>query len=245
MKRMVKKIFLIILVFFLIMTGKELLENNPERIKKQVLLKEISPAQTQLKIKYLGFLPMGTARIIERGIVDYEGKKVVHLEAKTKISKWLRLFFDARAGADSYIDPVALHSLRFNYYLEVPEKPREEKSIIYDQDKHIMEIDGERRLILPDTQDPLSCIYYLQQQVLGVGKTFDLNLNTNQKNYQLLAVVKEKKDGFWRIEAKVGRRDGSLRRRMNIMFYLLDDERKTPLLIKVSGNFGVIVAISR
>jgi hypothetical protein len=114
-----------------------------------------------------------------------------------------------------------------------------------------MEIKGERRQILADTQDNLSAIFYIQHQKLEVGKTFDINVNTNQKNYRLLAEVIEKteyaidkgKVGVWVMHADIRRRDkNNPYHRSSMTVYFLDNADKTPLLIKVMASGFYITA---
>jgi hypothetical protein len=235
---------------FFVQSGK----NNPYAIIKS-LGPEISgltnPKELVFKVNLFGFLPVGSAVIKNEGIELYKSKKVYHLSAEARASGFVGRLYPAKSRLDSYIDKEKLHTLRFTQSLALPEKPENTKEVLYDQDNNIMEIKGERRQILADTQDNLSAIFYIQHQKLEVGKTFDINVNTNQKNYRLLAEVIEKteyaidkgKVGVWVMHADIRRRDkNNPYHRSSMTVYFLDNADKTPLLIKVMASGFYITA---
>ncbi|MCM8770304.1 MAG: hypothetical protein NC936_00335 [Candidatus Omnitrophica bacterium] len=74
-----------------------------------------------------------------------------------------------------------------------------------------MTIGGEERIILSETYEPLSAIRYIRNQDFEKLKDFDLNINTNQKNYGMKGVVLSKerislnhKNYFvWKLKANI------------------------------------------
>jgi hypothetical protein len=252
---MVKKtlffIVIILILVFVLFILIQLNKNAPQSIIKNLDLKNRLTIEGKImgfKANYLGFFGMGEAELRNKGDDSYQGKQIYHLEAKANVSKLLSIFFNAQARVDSYIDKNKLHSLRFSQTLILPEKPRDEKEILYDQDNNIMELRGIKRQILPHTQDPLSAMFYIQHQNFELGKEFDININTNQNNYRLSAkvikkeeyVIEDKNIGIWVVSGEVRRRDKSPRHSLAITLWLLNNPSKTIILVKVITNIGPI-----
>jgi hypothetical protein len=113
-----------------------------------------------------------------------------------------------------------------------------------------MKIGNTEREIFEGTQDPLSAIFYLRNQKFGIGKEFNININTNQKNYLLTAKVKsfqeidtsDSKVGIWLLNAEVKRRDKSQRHKTSVKIWFLDDQSKTPIKIRILASGGLIIA---
>jgi hypothetical protein len=111
-----------------------------------------------------------------------------------------------------------------------------------------MELEGVKRVIFPNTQDPLSAMYFIRNQGMAAGKEFDINLNTNQKNYRFLLRVAGKKEllirgrkvTLWLLDGQIGRRDKSRRHKTYIKIWFWE-EAKVPVLVKTMTNGGQFV----
>lgn len=254
---MLRKIALVILIFLVLSAALTALVqsglNRPLAVIKNLNLGQSArPAYERLVfgVNFFGFLPIGYAELSDLGIENYQGKKVRHLSAQAKMIKIVSRFFEVKARADSYIDTENLHSLKFAEVLLIPDKPKDEKEVFYDQDNNIMNIEGVERVILPHTQDPLSAMFYMRQQPLEIGKEFDININTNQKNYRLYIKVLAKEAyslngaevGVWVMRGDIRRRDKSPYHSSEMMLWLLDDLAKTPILVKASASGASITA---
>ncbi len=239
---------LILLFFFLLFKWRE---NTPYVIVKD-LLREGSLEGKTLKFypEYLGIIPIGEAILKDEGEIVYEGKKVYLLSATAHTHQFLSKLFKVKAEVKSFVDPFNLYTLLFLQHFEMSNRPKRNKKIIYDQENNIMEFEGVKRVILPHTHDPLSAIFYIRKQEFAVGEVFDLNLNTNQKNYRLLAKVirkekfrvRDKTIGIWVLEAEIKRRNKSLRHSSSFTIWFLDNSSKTPILIKAMTNMGLITS---
>lgn len=249
MRKIIVSIFVVLVLFALI----QLNENKPFHIIRSLNLQNrlsMEAKSAVFKVNFLGFFPAGEAGLINKGIEVYQNKEVYHLSAQAETSKFISKFFNAKAEVHTYIDKDKLHSLKFMQTLIIPDKPKDEKEVLYDQKNNIMELRGIKRQILPDTQDPLSAIFYIQHQALELGKEFDININTNQKNYRLYAkVIKkeeyalgDKKLGIWVLEGDIRRRDKSPMHSSTMRLWLLDNPTKTPILIKTVTSVGLITA---
>jgi len=226
-KKIILSVFTILLLCVILCVFKESGSNRPLSIIRGNGLENESSADSNIlvfRVNYLGMIPAGEARLENKGIEFYQGRSVYHLSAQANPLNFYSKFFKAQAQTDSYIDADKLCTLKFEQILLLPNKPEDKKEILYDQNNNFMELRGVRRHILPGTQDPLSAIFYIRHQNLEIGKVFDININTNQKNYQLYAKVigreeyalRTKKVGVWVVEGVLRRRDKSRRRKPNL-----------------------------
>lgn len=249
MKKIIYYFLVVLISAVILFIFTELTRNNPVYIIKSLKLQDrfslSEPTKMEFRV-FLGFFPVGAGQIINEGIETYQNRNVYHLLAQARAEGFVSRFYSPRFKVDTYIDRDRMHSLKFKQFLAIPDKPVEEKEIIYDQKNNIMELKGVKRHILPDTQDPLSAIFYIQRQILELGKEFDININTNQKNYRLNAkVIKKeeynignKKIGVWVVQVDISRRDKNPLHSSSMRFYFLDDPPKTLLLIKSINSIG-------
>jgi len=254
---MIKKIALSIGILFLLVIVlfalNEIRNNNPLTIIKYNKLQDKLSADSNIfafRVNFQGLIPAGHAILENKGEESYQGKKVYHLSAKASPLGFYTRFFKAGVQVDSYVDAAKLYTLKFQQSLDLPDKNKDKKVVLYDQDKNFMELNGVKRQIMPQTQDPLSAIFYIQHQEFELGKVFDLNINTNQKNYQLYAMVvrreeyalEGKKIGVWVLEGTIRRRDKNPYHKTTMKMWLLDNPSKTPIFIKTMTNIGQVTA---
>src|SRR4030042_1423861 len=251
MKR--KIIFLLILCIFLLFVLVQLNKNTPQAIIRSINLAKTKINNTEtleFAVAYLGIFPFIEATLDILPDTVYNSKKVYHITAQARALKLVSFFFNASAKMDSYIDKEKLYPLRFMQTLIIPDKPKDEKEVIYNQKNNIMELRQVRRQILPDTQDFLSVFFFIRKQPFKVGKEFDLNINTNQKNYRFYSKIIDRKEydirgqkiGVWILKADIRRRDKSPRHSSSIIMWILDNQSKTPILMKSITNIGSISA---
>ena len=250
MKKILKMIFLVLIVLILSGSLIQIIGDRPSLIMKNFKDKNLESKSVILKLKLLGVIPVGLAKIENLGIENLKRQKVYHIKAQAETLPYFSKFFQAKAEADSFIDIKKLHSLKFIQNAQTPGEYDYNREIIYDQRRKIMKIGDTERVILENTQDPLSAIFYLRQQEFEVGKEFNININTNQKNYLLAAKVESyqeidigrQKIGVWLLSAEVKRRDKSPRHKTSVKIWFLDNETKTPILIRVMASGGLIKA---
>lgn len=255
--RMFKKIAILISAIVLsaisLFAFREMAGNSPSNIIKHSRLQDKLPAKGNtliFRVNYLGLIPSGLARLEDKGEELYQGRRVSHLSAHVRPLSIYSGFFNGWAEAHSYIDTDKLCTLKFMHRLILPNKPEKEKEIFYDQENNFMELKGVKRKILPGTQDGLSAIFYIRRQEIGLGKTFDLNINTNQKNYQLYIKVVKREEyilgktrvGAWVLDVVIRRRDKNPYHRTTMKIWILDNPSKIPILIKAMTNVGPITA---
>lgn len=253
MKRIFLSIYAILISVVILFALIQFNINKPIHILRRLNLQNkllLEPRIMILRVNYLGFLPVGEAKLENKGEQILEGRKIYHLSAQASVLEFFSKFFNAKAQVNSYIDKEKMHTLKFTQTLIIPDKPKEEKEILYNQNDNVMELEGVRRQILPDTQDPLSAIFYIQHQNFELGKAFDVNINTNQKNYQFYIKITGKEEytlgtdkvGVWVLEGIIRRRDKNPYHKTTMKLWILDSPAKIPILIKAMSNIGVVTA---
>jgi len=250
-KKLIGTIFILFVITVTTLLIVDTMQINPKSIATRLIKSgNLEVKELNLSLKYMKLIPLGAASLKNLGIGKYKGKDVYHLTAEANTLPFISGIFKARARVDSFVDIDYLHSLAFLQHLEVSNKEDEDKEIIYDQTKNIMYFEGKKRVIFPHTQDPLSAIFYIQEENLILDKEIKLFINTNQKNYDLEARVIDKKsyliDGkeaiIWLVEASIRRHDKSPRHSSKLRIWFLEAKNNIPLLIKVTANIGSITA---
>jgi hypothetical protein len=204
----------------------------------------ISADNLRYRIYAFGILPVGEAVFTNRGVEDYQGKKVYHLTAVASSLKLFSGFFKGSAMLDSYVDIKKVSPLLFIERLSISGRSDFKKEVFYDQDNLIMSILGDRRQILPDTHDPISAMFKLRTIDFDRVKDLEMNINTNQKNYLLSATAEQKKFSIAKnaysvtiAKADIRRRDkNNPYHRSKITMVLLKCDENVPVLIKVFAS---------
>jgi hypothetical protein len=213
--------------------------------RKDILIS--GPKSLSYELYLFDLFLAGNAIIENKGTLKYNNLDAVVLTAKGSSCGLFARFYRSEANFSSYVDKGKLHSLRFVREIRAPNKPVENKEIVYDQSVGIMYIDGVSRKIPVDTQDPFSLLYYLENQNFSINKEFDANINTNQKNYCFKArvigrdvfVLGNKRIGVWVLKGSIKRRDKTLRHSSAVKAWILDGPSKIPILIKVYTAYGI------
>jgi hypothetical protein len=204
---------------------------------------EIKTGALTYKISLFGILPVGEAVFNSAKLEQFEGQSVYHLSAAASTLGFISKFFSGNAVLDSYIDTVRYNPLLFKQKLIVANKEGIDKEARYDQALGVMSIKGVRRQILPDTQDPLSAMFNLRRMDFNKVKDFEMNINSNQKNYVLNGTAEPKNiaigDKLFRtfiLSAEIKRRDKNPYHKTNITMVLLPDTDNIPVSIKVFAS---------
>jgi hypothetical protein len=253
-KRILMLFVCALLVSFLFVFISESIRNSAVKIVKILNLENASADQVfnrkVFKINLFGGLPVGRAVMANSGLVALKDKMVYQCLGQAQTSGIPALFFNAKAEVISYIDKNTFLPLLFKESLSRPDCPIQKKEIVYDHDNLFMESNGIKRRILPGTMEPFSVMFFLSRQAFEPGKEFDLNINTNQKNYRFLfkvlkreeQIVNGKKIGIWIVKGDIKRRDKSPRHSTNLTMWLLDNGEKTPLFVKVFASGMLVTA---
>ncbi len=247
---MKKKLFLIMAVTAALFVLISYSRNSPEEIFSRVKAAGLMPGAKRLcyNVYLFGVLPVGSAELTEAGLDKHNEKQLYRLNASARSSVILSKIYPLSASIDSFLEPKTL--LPAMYIQNIKTKDKElAKEAIYDQTAHIMQIKGERRSILAETYEPLSALSKLRRLDLEKTNSFDLNINTNQKNYAFTGEIKRgeinangKRTEIYILKGKIFRRDKNPYHQSKVDFIFLADEDKTPIFIKVFASGGLITA---
>lgn len=255
-KKIINYILLLILLSLVILWVWEANSSRlPKVLENLVKAGKLDNRSINLKLNYLTFIPVGSAKIENLGKEKFRNTELIHVYAEAKTLDYIASLFSAKARIDSYIAPEQLHSVYFLQHIEMTNKPNDDREIFYDQKKHIMKYKGprgnEERVIDDHARDPICAIFYIQNKTFNLGEEIKLSMNTNQKNYILTGRFIDKeiirlanKDyEIWLIQAEVRRKDKSPRHQVSFKIWFLDTgNTKIPLLIKAMTNAGPILA---
>lgn len=238
-------IFLAAVLFFVFIAARN---NSPKLVIGSLLKKgEIRQGELVYRINLFGFIPVGEAVFAQGKVEEVDGRRVYHLNVTASTLKILAKFYSCYAVIDSYVDAENYSPLVFKQKLMLQDKPDNIKAALYNQKEGFMSVSGVRRQILPDTQDPLSAIFNLRRMDFAKTKDFEININTNQKNYILKGKAEEKEielnKKIYKIvlaEASIARGDKSPYHKSNIAMVLLKEKENLPILIKVFAS-GVLI----
>jgi len=246
-----KKILFISILIIISVSIFSYHNNNDPVLIISVLSKrgEFKPGDLRYRINLLGIVPVGDAVLGLERTEEYNRKKVYHLTARAESTKILSKFFKANVILDSYVDTEKLNPLLFKQRIVIAGRQDIAKEAIYDQNAGIMSIDGVKRQILPNTQDPLSAILNLRRMDLDKIKEFEININTNQKNYILKGTVSLQQVSVNKkiyktalIKATIKRRDKNPYHQSELTMVLLREKENIPILIRVFASGMVITA---
>lgn len=240
-----KRIIILILVISVALAVFLNLKNNNPKESLLILLnkQEIREVKRLTYRLYLfGILPIADAVFEYKEKEEYSNQEAYHIKVTAKNLDYLSYIVKGSAVLDSYIDAKDGNPFLFRQELKISGKPDIIREIKYDQKDHIMYLNGERRKILPDTQDPISGLFF---KIRGIDfkKTgnLEININTNQKNYIFIAEAHEsylkaggKRHGIINLSGEVKRQEENNpyhRSRVSIIFF--PEKRNIPLLIRV------------
>lgn len=241
-------IFFILIILFYIISLYNYNNNNPKVIISRLIKKgDIQSDNLRYRIYLLGLLPIGEAVFCNKGVEEYQGHKVYRLNARAQSLRFFSKVFSGRAMLNSYVDIQELNPLLFRQKIIATGKKDINREVFYDQKQNIMSIAGVKRQILPNTQDPLSAIFNVRRMDFDKIKEFEMNINTNQKNYILRGVAEQKtltiNKKIYSIvmaKAEIKRRDKNPYHKSSINMVLLKEEENIPILIKVFSG-GILI----
>ncbi|TRZ95028.1 DUF3108 domain-containing protein [bacterium] len=233
-----------LLILFLVLFTLTLLiryNNDPKNVILSILKQgNLNAGNLTYRVNFLGIIPVAEATLSQNDEELYKGTKVYHLKATARSLKYLDVIFRGSATIDSYVDTKTLNPIFFKQELLSPGKEKENKEICYDQDNNTMTRDGVSRLILPNTQDPLSLIYNIRKINFDKIKEVEYNINTNQKNYIFKAKAKIKDITVHNKSYKIVLLKGDIRRRDKSPYH---QTKISMIILKEAGNLPVLINV--
>ena len=255
---MIKKIFksfLILLIVIIVgVILKNIFLNNPNRIKS-VLKDKIQNSDCkdclsasdwlwqdgrsfEFEIIYMNFFSLGSARMDV--LVDkLERSPVYILKAMFRPNVLFRKIYDASMEISSVIE-VGTKLPRI--YKETTNTHGKEKikKIFFDQRQNIAEREGFKYEIPNGTHDPISAFFGLFDQDFKLNEEIVLNLLSKEEIYEFKIKPIELKKGIYKLKGDVHRQDKSSLHGADFTMWVLNDNKRVLLLIKVVSAGGPI-----
>lgn len=246
MKRFFFSSFLII-VLFLVFLGWY--SNNPG-----IIISKLPDAQNigevnELRyiVYFLGVIPVGEAVFYSAHSGELTSRESYHLSATANSARFFSGLFSAEASLDSFVDTHLLIPFLYRFKLNVSGGKEINEEIMYNQEDGSMYVSGARRLILPNTQDPLSAMFNIMRMDFEKSKELQMNINAHKKNYIFEGIalnkdllVKGKLYKTYIIKGKIFRQDRNPYHQSSATFVLLKEKVNIPCLIEVFSG-GVLI----
>lgn len=205
--------------------------------------------------RWLG-IPVGYGWIEVKEIVTINGRSAYHIEAQGHTNKVISKFYPIHDIVHSYLDTESLMPLVF----EKDQKEgsyRAKERVTFDHDRSIaiyksLLNESRKEISLPDNfHDLISVLYWFRSLPLTPGNLITANLYSDEKIYETeihigditeLELLKRGTFSCIRVEPKA-RFKGFMVKRGRIWAYLTADDRRLPLLIKITTPWGPMSAI--
>lgn len=223
--------------------------NNPRIIISRLINTRDIQELTELRylVYFLGIIPAGEAVFHPARINEFTANNAYHLRASAGTLRFFSKFFAAGASLDSFVDIDQLNPLLYKLKLTVSGRKDTNEEIIYNQKDGFMSVSGVKRLILANTQDPLSAMFNIMHMDFEKKKEFQMNINAHKKNYILEGMAQNKDLSInnklyktYILKGEVFRQDKNPYHRSRVTIVLLKQNCNIPLLIKVFSG-GVLI----
>jgi D-alanine-D-alanine ligase-like ATP-grasp enzyme len=243
-----RKILLIIIAAIILSSIFLFYYNNSPKIIVSSLARKTNVQAKELiyRVNLFGILPAADAILKLDELQDYNGKQVYHLSATANSLKWCAKMFNAHAILDSYVDINTHDPILFRQEAVIANEKVINREIYYDQKNGIMTLNNIRRQIPPHTQDPLSLLFNTIHMNFDKIKDFEMNINTNQKNYVVKGIKQSRDISIDKkvyklvfLDLDIKRREKSPYHQSKISIVFCRNKENIPILIKVfvSGAF--------
>ncbi|MCK5534715.1 DUF3108 domain-containing protein [bacterium] len=196
-----------------------------------------------------GAITAGYSTLEVREILEINGRKVYHIVAKTRSTSFFDKIYKVRDTVETFVDVESICSWRFRKELNEG-KYHSLKETIYDQKNHLAITNGNVVKVVPFVQDVLSALYYLRTHDIEVGEKYDIDVNTDKKNWALRVkvskeeIVKTKAGKFRTVCIEpVLREEGIFKQKGRLWIWVTNDSRKMPVLMESKIMVGSIVAV--
>lgn len=242
-------IFYSLLIIFLCLLFSGWYSNNPGVIISKLPgirdIKETS--ELKYRIYFLGLIPAGEAIFYPARREGLAGRESYHLRAAADTAGFFSGLFSARALLDSFVDIHRLTPFLYRIKLNVSRRKEIDEEIVYSQEDGSMRVSGVRRLISPNTQDPLSAMFNIMRMDFEKSKELQMNINAHKKNYIFEGTALHKdlsvNSGIYKtyiVKGKVFRQDKNPYHQSSVTFVLLRGKINVPCLIEVFSG-GVLI----
>lgn len=194
------------------------------------------------------FVNAGVASLQVGSITELRGEKCYHIRSTANSNKTISYLYKVNDLVESFIHQKSLYPLRFEKHLQEGNYEAD-KSVVFDQQRHIAIYPDDTFDIPINAQDILSSMYYLRTFELEVGDTISIPTHADEENYPLDVIVHKRES----IEVKSGKFEcfmvepllktpGVFKQEGRIKVWLTANETKMPVLMKSKVLIGAVKA---
>ncbi|MGQ9706507.1 MAG: DUF3108 domain-containing protein [bacterium] len=200
-------------------------------------------------VGWTNVLDAGTAIMQVSNEEVFFGHNVYHTITTTKSSSAFSSFFYVYDRIDCYFDKETFASLKYEKHLREGDYKNDEV-IYYDPKREIAVRDEKIIKVLPNTMDVLTAFYYLRTLSFKPGDVIKIN-QSDGKRSKVIEVKILKKERITvpagtfdciKVEPILNETEGIFRQSGRLWFWLTDDEKHMPVLMKSSIVIGDITA---
>lgn len=205
-------------------------------------------------ISWSNIVTAGTATMeIKEGTLP-DGKQILRFIVTTHSAGLVDAFYPVSDRLESVFDPGLMQPLTFSLNESHGKKKRRRELIFDHVNKTVvskLNDDPPQTLTIPDpVQDALSSLYYLRtRDDLTVGKTIIMDVHDSGKNWSVEIQILDKENvktpagEFATIKVRTfPKYEGVFMNKGEIFFWLTDDTRRVPVLMKSTIAIGSIVS---
>jgi hypothetical protein len=209
-----------------------------------------APEKLVYTLRYLG-LPSGKAILRIDADKKEAGKEILTLNGNARTSDFISVFFEIEGWVKSKLDKNALHSLYFQEHSQATGHRQNDKVVLYNQQEHYLEVDGEQHRILPDTVDPLGSLYVIRLLDLEELKAgYSINIKSRKRDrtfyvkYQDTEMLKTPFGQLktYKIYMHLKRVKATSKHEVSGYLWVTADEKRIPISIDIDTKAGPVSA---
>jgi hypothetical protein len=201
-------------------------------------------------------IPVGYGWIEVKEMAVIEGRPAYHIEVQGHTNDVLSTFYPIHDTIHSYLDAETLKPLRFEKD-QREGRYRAHEVVTFDHGRRVATYrsllnQSTKEVPLPESfEDLISALFWFRSQPLQPGRPLSLHVYTDEKIYDLqvdilplitLELLKRGTFSCFVVEPKTAFK-GLLVKRGRIWAYITADERRLPLLVKVTTPWGPMSAV--
>ena len=201
-------------------------------------------------VSYMG-IEAGTIKIELIPDVQYNNQPVYKAIVTGETSRTFSRFFKVK---DVITSIFSQDKLLTNFYSKnIREgKYRKDREYVFDQITHSARSDSKAFDLMPESRDPLACIFKLRWERLNLNSAVEMNANSDGKNYPIIVHITKREI----VQTAIGPQialvcepmptwEGRVfeKNKSKATMWLSDDKIQVPLLISIKVRIGSLKAV--
>ena len=205
--------------------------------------------------RWLG-IPVGSGWIEVQELGSLDGRPAYVIEAQGHSNRVLSAFYPIQDLIRSYLDPETLRPLRFEKHQREGHY-RADEVVVFDYERriaiyHSLLNQSTKEIPIPaDTQDIVSAFYWLRTRPFKLTESTTLNVYSDEKIFRMEVkpIKTVRLELFHRgifpcfMVEPIAAFKGVMVQRGRMWVYVSTDERRVPLLVKLSTPWGLITGL--